>query len=98
VPGVWLDFGNAGQDHRAAVGKFSYQRQTSAHGLHGLPQSRKQKVAPFFEFGNAVLADPESLGHPYLSELARAPQVLQRHFLGDELGRARLYLRAASYS
>jgi hypothetical protein len=70
----------------------------SAHGLDGLPQSRKQKVAPFFEFGNAVLADPESFGHPYVSELARTPETLQGHFLGDELGHARFYFLATGWA
>jgi hypothetical protein len=32
---------------------------------------------------NAVLGDPEGLGHLYLRELARVPQFAQRYFLGD---------------
>src|ERR1022692_649974 len=75
-----------------AEGRSAFRVWKCRPGRHF--QSRKQKVAPLFEFGNAVLADPESFGHAYLRELARAPEFLQGHFLGDELGRAGRHLLA----
>ena len=33
------------------------------------------RITALFEAGNAVLSDPEGLGHADLSELARAPQL-----------------------
>src|SRR5258708_3108481 len=84
----------ARQYNGRTVGEFSHQRQASPHPFHGLPESGNQQIGAFFELGNAILADAQSLGHAYLRELARAPEFLQGHFLGDELSRAGLHLLA----
>jgi len=94
--GVWFIFGNARQHDRIAVGEFSHQRQVSAHGLNGLPQSGNHQIGAFFKLGNAVLPYAAFLGHANLSELACAPELLQRHFLGDEPGRTGRHLPAPS--
>jgi len=74
---------------------LGYQRQVSAHGFDGPPQSGNHQVGAFFEFGNTVLPDAEFLGHAYLRELAGATKFLQGHFLGDELNGACRHFLAA---
>src|SRR6476661_6620978 len=85
-------FGDAGENDRLTVGKLSYERQVSAHGLDGLSKRGEQQIAALFKARNAVLRDPESFGHPDLRELARLPQLAQGHLLGDQLSSARLDL------
>ena len=92
--GLRLVSRNAGQDHRIAVGEFSHQRQASAHGLNGLPQSGNHQIGALFKLGNTVLPDSEFLGHANLSEPADVAKFLQSHFLGDELNRASRHLLA----
>jgi hypothetical protein len=85
-----LVFGNAGQNNRVTVGKFSHQRQASADSLHSPAENGNQQVAAPFDLRDAFLADIEGFCDLLLCNLARPAQFLQRHFLGNELGGASL--------
>jgi len=78
------------QNNRVTVGKFSHQRQASAHSLHSPAESGNQKVAAPFDLRDAFLAEIEGFCDLLLCNLARPAQFLQRHFLGNELGGASL--------
>src|SRR5438552_952323 len=80
-------FCKVGQSDRLAVGEFGNKGQAAAHCLDGLSQGGKQKISALFEARNAVLSDAQSLGYADLGKLARAPELPQGHFLGNQLSR-----------
>ena len=73
------------------VGELGDQPQRAAHGLDVAAQRRQQHVATALDLRNAGLIDVKPLCHALLCEVARLPQVAQRHFLGNEPLCARLY-------
>ena len=89
-------FRDTGQHDRRAVREFSDKRQIATHRLDGLPERGQQEVAALFEARNAVLGDPEGLGHADLRALAGLAELAQGHFLGNQLRRANLDLLALS--
>ena len=62
---------DAREHDRGAVGKFGDEREAPAHRLDGLPERRKQEVAPLLEPRHAVLRDPQLLRHARLRQLTR---------------------------
>jgi hypothetical protein len=66
----------------------------AAHGFNAISQGGNHQVGAFFELGNAVLTNTESLGHALLSKLAGAAKFLECHLLSNKLGSARFHLLA----
>src|SRR5487761_786809 len=97
-PPDWLGwgiiFGDAREYDRGAIAEFGDQRESTAHRLDRLAQGGQEKIAALFKARNAILGNPEDLGHSDLGKLACVPQLTQRHFLGNQLGPARLYFSA----
>jgi hypothetical protein len=70
------------------------QRKPTAHGFDIATEGRDEQVATLFEPGHAVLADADHLGHPFLRQLVRLTELLQRFLFGNQRRRARRDLPA----
>ncbi len=86
---------NAGKNHRLAIWKLCDERESTTHSFDVAPQRRNQKVAALFQAGDPVLTNAKSLRDALLRELMSMAQFAQGHFLGNELGSARVDLLAA---
>src|SRR6516165_2966489 len=92
--GGWRFFGNTRQDDWLPIWKFGDKGEVSSHGLDIAPQRGDQEVAALFDLRDAFLSNAQGLGDLLLRELARFPNLPERHFLSNELGCAGLDLLA----
>ena len=95
-PWLGVQGGNAGKNHRLAIWKLRDERESTTHSFDVAPQRRNQKVAALFQAGDPVLTNAKSLRDALLRELMSLAQFAQGHFLGNELGSARVDLLSTS--